>query len=163
MFLCNETIRHRFLNVLFKCIQVPVLVVWQLLIWPRSEHPKPLSGWKKRRRPRSLRGGGFVFVCLSASEPAFLPRGARISQGVKQEGCRSCSRPSPLWESMRNPSRYRSSVSGAAASRTRGWRKPANFHTRIPAARLFFVFLCVSRFSSTGGPEAGDGDKFWGS
>ena len=37
-------------------------------------------------------------------------------------------------------------------------------HPRIPAARLFSVFLCVPMFSSTwGNPEVGGGDNLLGS
>ena len=37
-------------------------------------------------------------------------------------------------------------------------------HLRIPAARLLFVILRVSVFSSTwGNPEVGGGDNCWGS
>ena len=37
-------------------------------------------------------------------------------------------------------------------------------HPRIPAARLFPVFLCFPMFSSTwGNPEVGGGANFWGS
>ena len=37
-------------------------------------------------------------------------------------------------------------------------------HPRIPAARLFFVILGCSVFSSTWeNPEVGGGDNFWGS
>ena len=45
------------------------------------------------------------------------------------------------------------------------YQQPKTYpHPRIPAARLFSVFLCFPTFSSTwGNPEVGGGDNFWGS
>ena len=45
------------------------------------------------------------------------------------------------------------------------YQQPKSYpHPRIPAARLFFVILCFSMFSSTwGNPEVGGGDNFLGS